>query len=288
MDQSYNGSSPENAGSQPPAPASVPFAGNFPAPVGPPVQPAAAVPPPAAPIPALAPQAGNGFAPAQNGYPAPSSGFATSAVPGAPVLPSQTVPLPQPPLQMGSPGLTPSHGAPDREGHPPHARDRDRHRPRRLGPELVAHPGPRAQVLRPAHDDRRPADHPPERLAPADRGLPGADGCRPAEAALRDHHPEAARALRGRARARLRVLGARPGSLPRQHLPSARRDRRSVPAHPVRDQEARRPQHAAEHRQLRDAAARIRRSSPARPARASRPRSRASSTSPTAAGATTS
>ena len=43
MDQSQY-SSPENAGNQPPPDASAPFAGNFPAPVGPPVQPAAVRP----------------------------------------------------------------------------------------------------------------------------------------------------------------------------------------------------------------------------------------------------
>jgi twitching motility protein PilT len=109
VDQSYNGSSPENAGTQPPAPAGVPFAGNFPAPVGPPVQPSA-VPPPAGTIPVLAPQASNGLAKAPNGYPAPSSGFVTATAPGAP---PQTVPMPQSPLLPGAPGLTPAQGMPD-------------------------------------------------------------------------------------------------------------------------------------------------------------------------------
>jgi twitching motility protein PilT len=111
VDQSQY-SSPENAGNQPPPDASAPFAGNFPAPVGPPVQPAAVPPSAPRPMSALPPQNGNGFAPAPNGYPAPGGGFVTATVPGAPAVPSQAVPMPQSPPAMGAPGVIPQ-GMPD-------------------------------------------------------------------------------------------------------------------------------------------------------------------------------
>ena len=75
---------------------------------------------------------------------------------------------------------------------------------------------------------------------------------------VRRDHPAAAGEVRGGARARLRLLGARPGPLPRQHLPAARLRRCGLPHHPVRDQEARGPRRPAVGRQLRDAAARLR------------------------------
>ncbi|HEX4015728.1 MAG TPA: type IV pilus twitching motility protein PilT [Frankiaceae bacterium] len=136
MDQSHNESSPESAGGQPPYAASAPFAGDFPAPVGPPVQAAGApagvpaglpaMPPPApgmGPVPGLsAPvgQPGSGFAPAPapNGQPA-GGGFVTATMPGAPPAAAPSIPAPSLPLPPSmrppeSPGLTPAgNGAPD-------------------------------------------------------------------------------------------------------------------------------------------------------------------------------
>jgi twitching motility protein PilT len=107
VDQRYNESSPESAGGQSPYAGSAPFAGNFPAPVGPPVQPAAAAAPPAPPAPPAP-------APAPNGHPVNGSGFVTSAVPGAaPSVPAQPLPVPPSMRPPSSPGLSPGAGTPD-------------------------------------------------------------------------------------------------------------------------------------------------------------------------------
>ena len=63
-----------------------------------------------------------------------------------------------------------------------------------------------------------------------------------------------------------------PGPVPRQHLPPARRARRGLPHHPVRDQEARGPRRPAVGRELRARCRAASSSSPARPAPASRRR----------------
>ena len=99
---------------------------------------------------------------------------------------------------------------------------------------------------------------------------------------------QAARALRGRPRARLRVQPARPGPLPRQRVPPARRGRRRLPRHPARDPAARGARRPAGRRRLRAACPAASSSSPARPAPASPRPSPRSSTWPTAPAPTTS
>ena len=94
--------------------------------------------------------------------------------------------------------------------------------------------------------------------------------------------------VRGAPRARLRLLAARPGAVPRQRLPPARLDRCGVPHHPVRDQDAREPGHPAVGRRTSPTCRAASSSSRVRPARASRRRWPRSSTWPTARGTTTS
>ncbi len=210
VDQSQY-SSPENAGNQPQPDASAPFAGNFPAPVGPPVQPAAVPPTAPRPMSALPPQNGNGFAPAPNGYPAPGGGFVTATVPGAPAVPSQAVPMPQSPAAMGAPRAHPA-------GHAGHVQGGSPTRGTEADTDLTGWDlnGLLIQVLeRKCSDLHMTIGAPPTvrlngSLLPIE-GYPELTRSCAAEAALRDHHAEAARALRGRARARLRVLGARAG-----------------------------------------------------------------------------
>ena len=115
----------------------------------------------------------------------------------------------------------------------------------------------------------RPVD-PAQRRAEADGGPADPHPAGHPAGAVRRPHPEAAGEVRGEPRARLRLQRARPGPVPRQRLPPARRPRRGVPHHPVRDQEARGPRRAAVGGELRLAARVASSSSPARPAPASR------------------
>ncbi len=105
--------------------------------------------------------------------------------------------------------------------------------------------GARTWLLRPAPDGRCPADGAHARPSRAGRGLPGPDPAGDPEDAVRDSHAEAAREVRGGARARLRLQPAGQGALPGQHVPTARLGRGRLPAHPVRDQAPRGPRRTA-------------------------------------------
>ena len=162
------------------------------------------------------------------------------------------VALPPLPPASGSPQSEAFEGAYSRstteEGA--HADDVDLHELLRDGP------GPRR--LRPAPDQRLAPAAAHQRAPEPARGVPRADAAGDPARHVRRDHPAAAGEVRGGPRARLRLLGARQGPLPRQHVPPARLGRCGLPPHPVRDQEARGPRRAARHRQLRDAAARLR------------------------------
>ena len=223
-----------------------------------------------------------------------------------PTCPTQVVP----PRRRSQPVTTPLPPAPRRSRptacppRAPRSLAAPSRRPRSR-PTPAARPRPRARRttststtcsmhvldtrrVRPAPHVGRPTVDPAQRRAeaaggPADphpAGHPAGD--------LRRPDPEAAGEVRGEPRARLRLQRAGPGPVPREHLPPARRARRGVPHHPVRDQEARGPRRPAVGRELRVAAPWLRPRHRARPAPASRRRWRRSSTWPTGPAASTS
>ena len=128
--------------------------------------------------------------------------------------------------------------------------------------------------LRPAPDRRRAPDGPAPRRARAARAVPRARRAEQLQqmiyAILTQKQREQ---VRGRARARPRLLRPRPGAVPRQRLPPARGRRRGLPPDPVRDQAARGPRRPAVGRRTSPACRAASCSSPARPAPASRRRS---------------
>ncbi len=220
MDQSQNASSPENAGGQPPSEASAPFAGDFPAPVGPPVQPALAPPTAPRPVSALPHRARRPATASRRrtaaSYPSPTASRHPAVASSPPRCPARRRCRAKPfrcrsrRRPWAPAGLTPTQGMPDMSKAPRPMRGTE------ADTDLTGWDlnGLLIQVLeRKCSDLHMTIGAPPTiRLngsAGARRGLPGAHRRSAAEGALRDHHPEAAGALRGGARARLRVLGPR-------------------------------------------------------------------------------